>query len=51
MREVLISAANSMSWMRFEGWFRSFRFGTLSFEGEPVAWLSNFSNLDGLTER
>lgn len=48
MRDVLISAANSMSWMRLAGWFRSFRFGTFSFVGEAIALLSNF---EGLTER
>lgn len=46
--DVLISAANSMSWILLAGWFRSLRFGTLSFVGDPVARLSN---LDGLTER
>jgi hypothetical protein len=48
MSEVLICVANSISCTRFEGWFRCFRLGTLSLEGELVAWLSNF---EGLIER
>jgi hypothetical protein len=36
MRDVLISAANSMSWTLFVGWLRSLRLGALSLVGEPV---------------
>lgn len=50
MRDVLISAANSISWMRLAGWFRSLRFGTLNLLGDPVARLSNLSNFEGLAD-
>lgn len=48
MRDVLISAANSMSWTLFVGWLRSLRLGALSLVGEPVEW---FSSLEGLADR
>lgn len=40
-----------MSWTRLEVWFRCFRVGTLSLEGESVAWLENFVGLGGLCAR
>lgn len=46
-----MSVTNSRLWSRLEVWFRCFRVGTLSLEGESVAWLENFVGLGGLCAR
>jgi len=44
----VISAANSMSSV-LDAWFRCF-LGTLTFDGESVAWLENFVGLAGFCD-
>lgn len=46
--EVLISVANSMSWIRLAGWLRCLLDGTLTLEGELVAWLDKNAGLEGV---